>query len=244
MPQDHVSHQNLPGQISEDFTSGLGSTSSTSDTFRDLYHALNEYLTEPRPFHLNIDTFSMDLDTNINIGCDPDLTPVTEVVVLENKTHDTESSTSSDSVAQVIPLTLSHSQSGRRKKRPQDSQNLICSEPPCNNRTFSDQTCLTRHLREKHGSDKYYCPISTCNRHRRGFPRRFNLLAHKRRCHPDQASPLSDLLRDSPRPGADSSRGENRLWAKLNELKELRREIDEEIGTLEEAARIMSDYEQ
>jgi len=34
------------------------------------------------------------------------------------------------------------------------------------------------------------------------------------------------------------------LWAKLNELKELRREIDEEIGTLEEAARIMSDYEQ
>ncbi|KAG4411410.1 hypothetical protein IFR04_015452 [Cadophora malorum] len=177
-----------------------------------------------------------------------DQTMAPENTTFEHKTSIPDSALPPDSAVQDTLLNQAPLASDfnvtRRKKRPQDSHSFACNEPPCTNRCFSDQTCLTRHLREKHGSDMYYCPISTCNRHHRGFPRRFNLLAHKRRCHPDQASPLSDLLRYSSRPGADSSRGENRLWAKLNELKELRCKIDEEIGTLEEAARIMSDYEQ
>ncbi|PVH87166.1 hypothetical protein DL98DRAFT_268277 [Cadophora sp. DSE1049] len=186
----------------------------------------------------------MDPDIDTSIDESLDLALAVEPASPENNTTAFDSSSSSDSTAQGTPLTLSTSTS-KRKRRQQDSQSLTCNEPPCTNRSFSDPTCLTRHIREKHGSEMYYCPISTCKRYRKGFPRRFNLLSHKRRCHPDQASSLNEVLEESSTAGrGDGFRNDNSLWVKLNELRELRRGIDEEIGTLEDAARIMSEYEQ
>ncbi|KAH7403322.1 hypothetical protein BKA64DRAFT_446990 [Cadophora sp. MPI-SDFR-AT-0126] len=184
------------------------------------------------------------MDPNIDTSLDASIDSVMamDLVSSENKTPAPDSETMSDSTTQGTPSAISSTTIDRRRNR--GGQNLTCNEPPCTNVPFSDQTCLSRHVREKHGSEMYYCPISTCKRYRKGFPRRFNLLAHKRRCHPEQASSLNELLKDSPREGTSGSRGDNRLWAKLNELKELRHEIDEEIGTLEDASRIMSDYEE
>ncbi|KAH7319354.1 hypothetical protein BKA65DRAFT_100629 [Rhexocercosporidium sp. MPI-PUGE-AT-0058] len=150
-----------------------------------------------------------------------------------------------------------------RRRRP-SSQTYTCSYMECRNRKFSDQACLSRHLREKHDPEMHYCPITTCNRHRKGFPRRLNLLAHKRRCHPNtfshsfvdssQVSPKDNDVIDNELlvAGGVSEVGyleaDDRLGIKLKALMDLRVELasdldvlDREIGILEGALAIMRD---
>lgn len=47
---------------------------------------------------------------------------------------------------------------------------------------------LKRHCREVHGSKLHYCPFRSCNRHTRGFARKYNLLQHQAHCHGDGVS--------------------------------------------------------
>ena len=65
-----------------------------------------------------------------------------------------------------------------------------CDRPGCEARAFGDIGGLFRHQREVHkrpAGDRpiteYTCPDKTCERHTRGFPRRWNLLEHQRRIH-------------------------------------------------------------
>ena len=133
----------------------------------------------------------------------------------------------------------------RPNQRRREGQGSSCTRPGCNNRKFSDQACLNRHLREVHTLETSYCPIVSCNRHKKGFKRKLNLILHKKRCHPDQLPSLEEEVENSPvNTTLQSARSKNGLWAKINELKEFRDEIDQEIKTLEGAARIMNEYEQ
>ncbi|KAG4442446.1 hypothetical protein IFR05_002048 [Cadophora sp. M221] len=151
----------------------------------------------------------------------------------------------------------------RRNHR--NRQIFACMDAERKNRTFSDQACLARHLREKHGSKMHYCPIPTCNGSRKGFARKSNLLAHKKRCHPNAFSKsFPDSFLNPPDESADNelsasavleegrARGDDRLGRKLKALRELRDELigdhqadlenlDREIGILEGAWTIMRD---
>lgn len=98
----------------------------------------------------------------------------------------------------------------------------------------------------------YFCSVLSCKRHRKGFPRRYNLLQHMKLCHPDQSSSLlrahqegsfaksvnESLEADFVVGGKSSEGGEDRLRNNLKELKELRDEIIGDIEILEGAVGI------
>lgn len=111
----------------------------------------------------------------------------------------------------------------------------------------------------------HYCPFPTCNGSRKGFARKWNLLAHKRRCHPNAFSKLlpdnllnptdqntqSELV-ESGVSEVGQSGGDGCLGRKLKVLRMLRDEliedhqadlenIDREIGILDGALAIMRD---
>jgi hypothetical protein len=54
----------------------------------------------------------------------------------------------------------------------------ICSNAACNGADFGDKAGLQRHEKERHGPIKFFCPVASCSRHRRGFPRKWNLDSH------------------------------------------------------------------
>jgi hypothetical protein len=173
------------------------------------------------------------------------------------------------------PYSETHSQRRRKRGRLHD-----CPESSCNHRQFSDKAGLKRHLREFHGSGVYYCPYASCKRHSRGFPRKYNLLQHQKRCHgniletlPEESTPQSssvrlleysnslmkprDLLEErfnssdnqlgigSLSQWGQDLKGEDRIWKKIQELRSIRAEINQEIDrdmeTLEGALGLMSD---
>jgi len=53
-----------------------------------------------------------------------------------------------------------------------------CQEPKCHGRDFGDKAGLQRHEKEKHGSEKFCCPVRACPRSVRGFGRKRNLDLH------------------------------------------------------------------
>src|SRR6266536_2622667 len=61
----------------------------------------------------------------------------------------------------------------------------ICDQYSCSNKSFGDKAGLQRHKQEVHGSetDHHFCLFSSCNRNKRGFPRKYNLLEHQKRRH-------------------------------------------------------------
>ncbi|KAI9841844.1 MAG: hypothetical protein M1838_003362 [Thelocarpon superellum] len=72
-----------------------------------------------------------------------------------------------------------------RHRRPYRCEYADCGAPP-----FGDMGGLYRHLREVHrvregdrAVTEYFCPEKQCERHKRGFPRRWNLTEHQRRVH-------------------------------------------------------------
>lgn len=77
-----------------------------------------------------------------------------------------------------------------RKSLDKHSLPLTCDNPGCLNQTFADRGGLRHHEREVHGSQTYNCPISTCKRSTRGFPRKWNFEQHMKKSHPSISSPI------------------------------------------------------
>jgi hypothetical protein len=61
-----------------------------------------------------------------------------------------------------------------------------CLEKSCHNRTFPDKGGLRRHQRSVHGKPLFVCPVTSCERHKKGFARKDNLNEHWKRVHPTQ----------------------------------------------------------
>lgn len=59
-----------------------------------------------------------------------------------------------------------------------------CHNPACIDVDFGDKAGLRRHERERHGTVKFCCPISSCKKHVKGFARKRNLDLHVKTCHP------------------------------------------------------------
>ncbi|PVH75086.1 hypothetical protein DL98DRAFT_593474 [Cadophora sp. DSE1049] len=140
-----------------------------------------------------------------------------------------------------------------------------CTNPMCNGITFGDKGGLLRHQREKHGTLKFFCPISACPRHKMGFPRKDNLDSHVRRRHPKSprgmaggiTSTMANVFSESPVSIGSANRsdeylvgygGVEGLKAKLEKLKAEKKEldvhqlkVDEDIQVLEMAIQLMSE---
>lgn len=77
-----------------------------------------------------------------------------------------------------------------------------CSIPTCKVNPFATKGDLHRHQREVHSSPGVHnCPITTCQRHTRGFSRKQNLMQHIERLHSldtgEVASSTPSLVRQS-----------------------------------------------
>jgi len=78
-----------------------------------------------------------------------------------------------------------------------------CSNPTCAGIDFGDKGGLQRHEKEKHGTVKFLCPISSCPRNRRGFGRKRNLDLHVVSRHQTMGrsvDPARDTTSGSPEP--------------------------------------------
>ncbi|KAL5325693.1 hypothetical protein ACEPPN_006823 [Leptodophora sp. 'Broadleaf-Isolate-01'] len=89
------------------------------------------------------------------------------------------------------------SESALRKHEAKHSKPYICQVPNCKHPRFGDKGGLDRHNREVHGPQTHCCPITSYKRHVRGFPRKYNLFEHQKRCHFSQSPNLapSSILR-------------------------------------------------
>jgi hypothetical protein len=79
-----------------------------------------------------------------------------------------------------------------RKHEGKHSKPYTCNVLGCKHPRFGDKGGLDRHKREVHGEKTHCCPIPSCKRHIKGFPRKYNLYKHQKNCHPGQ-SPNSAL---------------------------------------------------
>src|ERR1700759_4211602 len=64
----------------------------------------------------------------------------------------------------------------------------VCRQGGCNGLAFSSKAVLTRHEKESHGmhqAEQYFCPVATCERASRPFPREYNMCDHINRVHKD-----------------------------------------------------------
>jgi len=98
-------------------------------------------------------------------------------------------------------------QSALRKHHDKHSKPYTCPVPGCKHPRFGDKGGLDRHKREVHGgSQSYCCPITSCKRNTKGFPRKYNLFEHQKRCHPGQPPNTSMLLTRTARSRTNSHR--------------------------------------
>ncbi|KAH7379645.1 hypothetical protein BKA64DRAFT_229682 [Cadophora sp. MPI-SDFR-AT-0126] len=146
-----------------------------------------------------------------------------------------------------------------RKHEAKHSKPYICQVPNCKHTRFGDKGGLDRHNREVHGSQTYCCPITSCKRHVRGFPRKYNLFEHQKRCHSSQSPNLAppSILRqqnhtsDSMKgqqesyEGGSSSKmatgGGERLREKLKNLYKIRAEIEVDIEVLKRSLDLLGE---
>jgi hypothetical protein len=64
----------------------------------------------------------------------------------------------------------------------------VCEELGCKGNAFGDKASLHRHETEKHGkhsAKRYLCPVESCPRARKGFPRKSNRNLHVTTRHHD-----------------------------------------------------------
>jgi hypothetical protein len=140
------------------------------------------------------------------------------------------------------------------------AQRFICEESGCPHPLFPTKGGLVRHVKEVHASKLHFCPISTCQRHARGFGRAYNLLDHQKRCHP-QFGGMSAAIKSkssghqpnkrhrshsqedvdkAPSSAAQTTTfGSDALQDELQRLYELREEINRDIETIERASHIL-----
>ncbi|KAF5879705.1 putative c2h2 transcription factor protein, partial [Botrytis fragariae] len=69
-----------------------------------------------------------------------------------------------------------------------------CTARGCNVRGFKKQTDLRRH-QGTHGNPLFFCPVTTCKAHTKGFKRKDNLREHRKRVH-DANARASDVRAD------------------------------------------------
>ncbi|KAE9373000.1 hypothetical protein N431DRAFT_337096 [Stipitochalara longipes BDJ] len=81
-----------------------------------------------------------------------------------------------------------------RKHEDKHNRPYVCTVLGCKHPRFGDKGGLDRHAREVHGNATHYCPIPSCKRHTRGFPRKYNLFEHQKRCHPGQSPSTTSAL--------------------------------------------------
>jgi len=65
---------------------------------------------------------------------------------------------------------------------------------------FSSKAVLTRHEKEAHrmhAAHQFFCPVSSCERHNRGFPREYNMGDHIQRVH--RELDVNDYLKKNKR---------------------------------------------
>jgi hypothetical protein len=128
-----------------------------------------------------------------------------------------------------------------------------CKNPICNGINFGDRAGLQRHEREKHEAVKYFCQISACPRHRKGFARKTHLELHVGARHKSGASKseaifnsvsnkkleiMEEDLSETEKSG-EMGRGIDGLKAKLKELETRKKllaasqlKVEEDIGAV------------
>lgn len=149
-----------------------------------------------------------------------------------------------------------------RKHEAKHSKTFICQVANCKHTLFGDKGGLDRHNREVHGSagsQTYCCPVTTCKRHVRGFPRKYNLFEHQKRCHPSQSPNSTSPPTSGPQgPAAyrtkvqqevghenrsfaemTTASGDGRLKEKLENLYKMRAENEGNIEALERALKFL-----
>ncbi|KAH8774234.1 hypothetical protein BGZ57DRAFT_855011 [Hyaloscypha finlandica] len=105
------------------------------------------------------------------------------------------------------------SESALRKHEAKHSKSYICPVPNCKHTRFGDKGGLDRHNREIHGSQTHCCPITSCKRHVRGFPRKYNLSEHQKRCHSSQLPNLAPLsILEQQNHTSDSMKGQQESY--------------------------------
>ncbi|RDW64094.1 hypothetical protein BP5796_10596 [Coleophoma crateriformis] len=151
------------------------------------------------------------------------------------------------------------SESALQKHEAKHSKPYICQVPNCKHTRFGDKGGLDRHSREVHGSQTHCCPITSCKRHVRGFPRKYNLFEHQKRCHsspspdltppsiPRQQNHTSDDMtgeQESYESGSSADMatgGGRRLREKLENLYKMRAEIDLDIKALKRSLHLLGE---
>ncbi|KAN0102279.1 hypothetical protein V8E51_012789 [Hyaloscypha variabilis] len=155
-----------------------------------------------------------------------------------------------------------------RKHQDKHTKPFNCSVPGCRHPQFSDKGGFDRHTREVHGNMAHYCPIPSCKRHTKGFPRKYNLFEHQKRCHPGQSlssgltsmrrSPSQDIFEGEDMNGARDGHqepaspetmdigdvteaGSGKLHKRLRGLLETRTEIDKDIEALKRVLDFVDD---
>ncbi|KAK0116290.1 hypothetical protein ONS95_013312 [Cadophora gregata] len=81
-----------------------------------------------------------------------------------------------------------------------------CTTSNCKAREFTNPGDLKRHQRTVHSKGAFFCPISSCKRHARGFGRKDNRDEHLKRVHSQDVPPTSD----SPESQTPDSEGDIR----------------------------------
>jgi hypothetical protein len=119
-----------------------------------------------------------------------------------------------------------------------------CLNPACDGVNFGDKAGLQRHEKEKHGTIKILCLVSSCPRHKRGFARKSNLELHITARHQKAEGSVNvifDKNSESPRSfetddiedlqvfgGVPKASGHmDRLNMKLQELETRKKELHE-----------------
>ncbi|KAF7921224.1 uncharacterized protein EAE98_008650 [Botrytis deweyae] len=99
-------------------------------------------------------------------------------------------SLSQDSInSQTIERPITQAQNTEDEERPHR-----CTARGCNVRGFKKQTDLRRH-QGIHGNPLFFCPVTTCKSHTKGFKRKDNLTEHRKRVH-DAIARASAVLAD------------------------------------------------
>ena len=91
----------------------------------------------------------------------------------------------------------------------------------------------------------HYCPVASCKRQSKGFPRKYNLFEHMKRCHPNFNERGQDRTQGEEAEimsaGDVTRSGGRRMREELNRLCAIRAELDGDIRALQRTMSILGD---
>jgi hypothetical protein len=95
--------------------------------------------------------------------------------------------TSANAIFGTLPVSFHFTQTNDISKHLESHlKTNVCRNPQCHNQSFSSKAVLPRHEKETHGlhaAEQYRCPVLTCERNKRPFPREYNMADHIQRVH-------------------------------------------------------------